>query len=270
MSGKKFDMVVIGELNIDLVLWNVPMPEYEQEKLAEDMRFAMGSSSAITAHNYSAIGGEVGFTGKAGKDVFGDFMVAGLSDGGVDTAGIIQDETLKTGATIIMANPPQKALLTYMGAMADLTIGDIDWDYISRARHLHIGCFFLQTGIRKDVGKIFEKAQKLGLTTSLDTNWDPDDQWGEDLTDALKFTDIFLPNDDEALRIAGTNNLDDAVEYLGNRVEILAVKCGKDGAILNTGGNILKQKGPVVDPIETSGAGDRFTCGFFISIFTKF
>jgi sugar/nucleoside kinase (ribokinase family) len=52
--NKKYDVVVVGELNIDLVLWNVPMPEDEKEKLAEDMRFSMGSSSAITAHNLAA------------------------------------------------------------------------------------------------------------------------------------------------------------------------------------------------------------------------
>ena len=68
MRPKKLDVVVVGELNIDLVLWNVPMPEYEKEKLAEDMRFAMGSSSAITAHNLSMIGSKVGFIGKAGQD----------------------------------------------------------------------------------------------------------------------------------------------------------------------------------------------------------
>ena len=144
MPEKQLDVVVVGELNIDLVLWEVPMPEYEKEMLAKDMRFAMGSSSAITAHNLSAIGSRVGFIGKAGQDTFGDFMIRGLSRGGVDTSGIIQDGKLKTGATIVLANPPKKALLTYMGAMADLMIDDINWDYVAQARHLHLGCFFLQ------------------------------------------------------------------------------------------------------------------------------
>jgi sugar/nucleoside kinase (ribokinase family) len=262
MPEKHLDVVVVGELNIDLVLWEVPMPEYEKEMLAKDMRFAMGSSSAITAHNLSAIGSKVGFIGKAGEDTFGYFMIGGLQKGGVDTSGIIQDLELKTGATIVLANPPKKALLTYMGAMADLTIDDINWDYVAKARHLHLGCFFLQTGIRKDVGKLFARAKDMGLTTSMDTNWDPDDQWGEDLMQALKYTDIFFPNDDEALRIARIENLDDAIEKLQSMVNVLAVKKGKAGATVCVDGKRYTHEGFDAEAVETTGAGDSFNAGF--------
>lgn len=262
MVTKKLDVVVVGELNIDLVLWNVPMPEYEKEQLARDMRFTMGSSSAITAHNLSAIGSKVGFIGKAGKDNFGDFMIKGLNRGGVETTALIRDEKLKTGATIVLANPPKKALLTYLGAMSELTIDDIDWDYVAGARHLHLGCFFLQTGIRRDVGKLFAKAKEMGLTTSMDTNWDPDDQWGSDLVEALKFTDIFLPNDDEALRIARTDNLDAAMDKLSQMVKVLAVKCGQAGATVCVDGKTYTDTGFEAEAVETTGAGDSFNAGF--------
>ncbi|MBN2366549.1 MAG: carbohydrate kinase family protein, partial [Calditrichaeota bacterium] len=172
---KLFDVVVVGELNIDLVLWEVPLPEYEKEKIAEDMRFAMGSSSAITAYNLSAVGSRVGFIGKAGNDNFGRFMINQLAEGGVDTDHVIVDSSLKTGATIVLANPPKKALLTYLGAMTELKIGDINWDYVRKARHLHLGCYYLQTGIKPDVPRLFAKAKEYGLTTSLDTNWDPEE-----------------------------------------------------------------------------------------------
>lgn len=262
MTEKQFDMVVVGELNIDLVLWDVPMPEYEKEHLAKDMRFAMGSSSAITAHNFSAIGGRAGFIGKAGRDNFGEFMIEGLKKAGVDTSRVIQDARLKTGATIVLANLPQKALLTYMGAMTELTIEDIDWDYVARARHLHLGCFFLQTGIRKNVDKLFSRAKKLSISTSMDTNWDPDDQWGDDLMRALEYTDIFLPNDDEALRIARTDDLNQAIETLSKKVNVLVVKKGKAGAIVSSGGHQYEDEGFRVEAVETTGAGDSFNAGF--------
>ncbi|HQU74806.1 MAG TPA: carbohydrate kinase family protein, partial [Calditrichia bacterium] len=253
--NKHFDCLVVGELNIDLVLWDVPMPVYEQEQLAGDMRFAMGSSSAITAHNFAALGGEVCFLGKAGSDYFGDFMVAQLKAGGVDTTGIIRDARLKTGATIVLANPPQKALLTYLGAMTDLTLEDINWDLVASARHLHLGCFFLQTGIRGSVAQLFKKAKELGLSTSLDTNWDPDDEWGEDLQRALEYTDIFFPNDDEALRISGRETLEEAIETLRSRVRVLAVKCGADGAVLHVGDEHWRDFGFQRELVETTGAG---------------
>ena len=145
-NRKKLDAIVIGELNIDLILWGAPFPEYEKEKLAEDMRFTMGSSSAITAHNLSTIGSKAGFIGLAGNDTFGNYIIKNLRRSGVDTSAIIRDDSLKTGATIVLTNPPKKALVTYMGAMAELSIDDIDWDYIKDARHLHLGSYYLQIG----------------------------------------------------------------------------------------------------------------------------
>ncbi|MFZ0389816.1 MAG: carbohydrate kinase family protein [Calditrichia bacterium] len=262
MNNKNLDVVVVGELNIDLVLWNVPMPEDEKEKLAEDMRFTMGSSSAITAHNLSAIGSRVGFVGKAGKDAFGNYMKSELSAAGVDTSRIMQEEDLKTGATIVLANPPKKALLTYMGAMTDLTIEDMDWDYLKTAKHLHLGCFYLQTGIRDDVDRLFARAKEMGLTTSLDTNWDPDEKWDESIYNVLKQTDIFFPNDDEAIRIAHAGNLDEAVDKLAQMAGIVVVKRGKEGALLKTGQSVLEQKPFNVNAVETTGAGDSFNAGF--------
>jgi sugar/nucleoside kinase (ribokinase family) len=262
LDKKQFDVIVVGEINIDLVLWKVPMPENEQEKLAEDMRFTMGSSSAITAHNLAAIGARVAFVGKAGDDNFGHFMADQLAAAGVDTSHIIMDPALKTGATIVLANPPQKALLTYLGAMRNLTLQDIDWDFIAIGRHLHLGCFFLQTGIRGEVWKLFQQAKSLGLTTSLDTNWDPEEKWGDDLWQALAWTDLFFPNDDEALRIAGTADLQEAIRRLGGRVGTLAIKRGSAGALACRGEEQIAAPPYRVEAVETTGAGDSFNAGF--------
>jgi sugar/nucleoside kinase (ribokinase family) len=265
MTNKSLDLVVVGELNIDLVLTDVPLPEYEKEKLAEDMRFTMGSSSAITAHNFSAIGGRVGFIGKVGTDNFGRFMVEELEKGEVETLAIIKDETLKTGATIVLADRGRKALLTYMGAMTRMTIDDIDWRYVSFARHLHLGCYYLQTGLRPDVPGLFQKAHSLGLTTSIDTNWDPEEKWSEEIFEVLKHTDIFLPNDSEAMQIARSTTVDDAVRKLGEVVRVVVVKCGKNGAIASIEGTIYNSPGISIDPVETTGAGDSFNAGFLYS-----
>ncbi len=262
MTERKIDVLVVGEINIDLVLWQVPMPEDEKEKLAADMRFTMGSSSAITAHNLAALGTRVAFVGKAGRDTFGRYMADQLHAAGVDTGHIISDQNLKTGATVVLANPPKKALLTYMGAMRNLTLEDMDWDFIAGARHVHVGCFFLQTGIRGDVWKLFARAKELGLTTSLDTNWDPEEKWGDDLTRALPFTDVFLPNEDEALRIARTADLQKAMESIGRQVKTLVVKRGAEGATGWRNGETTQVPPYKIEVIETTGAGDSFNAGF--------
>ncbi|MCK4966641.1 carbohydrate kinase family protein [bacterium] len=261
-NHKKLDTIVIGELNIDLILWGMPFPEYEKEKLAEDMRFTMGSSSAITAHNLSIIGSKVGFIGKAGNDTFGNYMIENLRGSGVDTTGIIRDDSLKTGATIVLANPPEKALVTYMGAMAELSIDDIDWDYIKDARHLHLGSYYLHEKLIKDIPGLFAKAKESGLTTSLDTNWDPDEKWDKGIYKVFEYTDIFFPNMDEAILISHQKSLEDAVKSLSEKVKILIVKKGKGGASLYSGDKIIDDLGFTVKSVETSGAGDSFNAGF--------
>src|SRR3989339_1261692 len=100
------DIIIIGELNIDLILWGASVPEYEKENLAKDMLFTIGSSSAITAHNLAVIGSKTGFIGTAGNDCFGNFMIEKLRIAGVDTSRITKDDSFKTGATVVLANPP--------------------------------------------------------------------------------------------------------------------------------------------------------------------
>lgn len=262
MERKTFDAIVVGELNVDHILVHVRFPEYEREHLAKDMRFTIGSSSAITAHNLAALGSNVGFIGKVEADSFGDFMIQQLQIGGVDCSGIIKDDKLKTGATIINANHGKKALLTYMTAMASHTIEDIDWELVANARHLHIGSYYLQAGLKSSVPELFEKAHALGLTTSLDTNWDPEEKWGIELYDALKHTDIFLPNETEAVHITQLDNINDAIDHLRNIVPFIAVKCGKKGVIGVNDNEYYHLAAFPVTAVEPSGAGDSFNAGF--------
>ena len=49
-----------------------------------------------------------------------------------------------------------------------------------------------------------------GLSTSFDTNDDPDDRWGDVFEAALPYVDILLPNEREAMKMARTNDLETA------------------------------------------------------------
>jgi sugar/nucleoside kinase (ribokinase family) len=66
--------------------------------------------------------------------------------------------------------------------------------FLSQARHLHHGSYFLLDRLQPRIPEILQQAKKSGLTTSLDTNWDPAEKWNGRLHEALAHTDIFLPN----------------------------------------------------------------------------
>jgi sugar/nucleoside kinase (ribokinase family) len=66
---KLFDVLVVGELNVDLILSDIEkFPEIGKEVLAHGMTLTLGSSSAIFASNISSLGARVAFLGKINSE----------------------------------------------------------------------------------------------------------------------------------------------------------------------------------------------------------
>ena len=261
---KEFDVIVVGELNVDLILNQIEsFPEMGKEKIAQQMTLTLGSSSAIFASNLSSLGAKVAFLGKIGKDAFADLVLSSLQAKKVDTSMIIQDNQLATGATIVLNFGNDRAMVTHPGAMEHLSINDISKEQLKKARHLHFSSYFLQPKMKPDIGKLFKQAKELGLTTSFDAQWDPAEKWDIDLTNVLPYVDVFLPNQTEALHLTNRTNLSEALDKLSKMGHIIVVKLGEEGSISKAGNDIFKAEAflnkNVVDAI---GAGDSFNAGF--------
>ena len=171
---KQFDVIVVGELNVDLILNQIAsFPEIGKEILADKMDLVLGSSSAIFASNLSSLSANVSYIGKVGNDIFGDLILNSLKSKNVNTDLIIIDERLKTGATIVLNYDEDRAMLTHPGAMEHLTLQDIKSEDLQKAKHMHVSSLFLQPKIKENIIEIFQLAKENGLTTSLDTQWDP-------------------------------------------------------------------------------------------------
>ncbi len=260
---KQLDVVVVGELNVDLILDQIQgLPELGKEKIAGAMTLTLGSSSAIFASNLSALGARAGFIGKLGEDAFGDLVISSLQRRGVAVERIIVQQKIGTGATVVINDARDRAMLTYKGAMDNLRLEDIDWEYAQTARHLHLSSYFLQSGLKPDCARLFKHAKALGLSTSLDTNWDPDEQWDRALFEVLPHVDVFLPNEEEALRIARDDTIEAALETLAQHANTVVIKRGKNGAVAKQRGTTIKAKGFEVKPVDAVGAGDSFDAGF--------
>ncbi|MEX0686357.1 MAG: carbohydrate kinase family protein [Balneolales bacterium] len=257
------ELVVVGELNIDLILDKVnQLPEIGKERIAQSMTLTLGSSSAILASNASMLGLHVGFVGRVGVDPFGSYAVNSLQKSGVDTGQIIDTVGVATGVTAIYTYHNDRGMVTYPGAMEHLVLEDIPWQYLKQAKHLHLSSYYLQTGIKPSCKELFKKAKEFGLTTSLDTNWDPEEKWGKDVYEVLSYVDVFLPNDKEALFISGENDLELAMESLSDYAGTVIVTCGAEGIRAQQGSMKYSIPGLPVDPIDAVGAGDSFNAGF--------
>jgi sugar/nucleoside kinase (ribokinase family) len=260
---KRFDISVVGELNADLILYGLPPAlEPEREHLAADFAITLGSSSAIFAHNISLLGSRVGFTSCIGGDPLGKFCVDRLQDSGVDVSGVkaLPDKT--TGVTVILPLGKQRQILTYLGTTLDLQFAHLDLSHLRSASHFHLSSFFLLRALRPRIPDLFSQMKKAGLTTSLDTNDDPEDLWADDVRSVLKNVDIFLPNEREACRLTGAENVREALDALSRLVPIVVIKRGPEGAMARRGKDQFLSTPLSVRPVDTVGAGDSFNAGF--------
>jgi sugar/nucleoside kinase (ribokinase family) len=260
----RFDVTIAGELNLDLILYGLPeqLPP-ERELLADRMMLTLGSSSAIVAHNLAALGSRVGFQSRIGDDPLGQIALDRLQHSGVDVSLVRRvPGSTTTGLTVILHHAAWRNILTYAGTIAETSWQDLDLDYLADSRHFHFSSYYLQKGLRARVGELFQRLKSKGLTISLDTNDDPDDRWEGGLHEILRYVDVFLPNEREACKAAGTEDLETAVRKLSELVPLVVVKLGPKGSMAQRGAERIMSPAQEVVPVDTVGAGDSFDAGF--------
>jgi sugar/nucleoside kinase (ribokinase family) len=262
------DVCVVGEINPDLILYGLPEQlKPEEETLVNGFRLTLGSSSAIFAHNLAVLGTSVGMASKIGADALGKMAFDWLANAGVDLSRVRVASTgpatgPSTGLSVILAQPSHRFILTYPGTMFEFSHADLDLDYIFSARHLHLSSYFLHRALRPRIADLFREAKAKGLSTSLDTNDDPEGKWGDDLLHVLPFVDIFFPNEREAKKVAGTDDLQQAIDRLAQLCKFVVVKLGLHGAVARQGSEEWRRAGLRVASVDPVGAGDSFDAGF--------
>lgn len=262
--ARAFDLMVIGEINPDLILQGPDIqPAFGQaEKLVEHAELVIGSSAVIVACGAARLGLKTAFIGVVGDDVFGQFMLKAMAEKGIDTQYCQVSASQPTGFSVILSQPQDRAILTYAGSISALKRSDIDLTMLKDARHLHLSSFFLLDALRPDIPGLFREAKNLGLSTSLDTNWDPGGSWDDGLFETLTYTDVFLPNQEELLRIAQEQELEPALSKLSQRVPTLAIKLGAKGGLARQGNEGARAGILPLKVVDTTGAGDSFDAGF--------
>lgn len=258
----RFDVLVAGEINPDLIVSGDVEPAFGQvEKLVDEAVLTIGSSSVIFACGAARLGLKVAFMGRCGDDLFGHFILDEMQHSGIDTSHVIIVPGGSTGLSIILDRRIDRAILTYPGLIPTLQAKDLTDALLKQARHLHVASFFLQTNLQPDLHALFKRARSFGLSTSLDPNYDPSEGW-RGVHDLLPVTNIFLPNEVEICSLTGTTTVEQAVSKLAEIIETLVVKQGTKGAMAVQAGTLVRVKALPVQVKDTVGAGDSFDAGF--------
>jgi sugar/nucleoside kinase (ribokinase family) len=262
MRTRPYDILIVGELNVDILVKGNVEPSFGQvEKLVGSLQVCGGGSAAIFAAAAARLGLRVLFASIVGDDIFGRLMLDVMSAAGVDVSQVAVDPALSTGATIhLLRDDGDRAMLTDLGSIAEITIDLVDPDWYAAARHLHVASPFLLQGLYPSMPGMMRRAKRAGMTVSLDTNWDPAERW--QLKGFIEHLDILLPNENELAAIAGERELEAAARAMLRRVPILAVKRGAQGAFGAQGESRIDVPAFAIDVQDTTGAGDTFDAGF--------
>lgn len=256
------EIAIVGELNPDLIVYGLPreLPE-EREILATGFTLTLGSSSAILAHNLSLLGSRVSFTSRVGADLFGEMCTQRLRSAGVDISRVLHSGS-STGVTLILPLTTTRRIITYPGAMFEMGIDDLDLNHFATACHFHLSSLFLHRKLAPHIPELFRKMKRRGLTTSLDTNDDPEDKWIGMIDNLLPHVDLLFCTEDELCKLAQLESVEAAAALLSAAVPLLAVKRGVRGASVYRSGVRIDAPAISVEFVDAVGAGDTFDAGF--------
>lgn len=256
-------ILVIGELNVDLVASGlVQPPTLGQEVLAADFSITLGSASAIFASGIAKLGHPVTFVSKVGRDEFGTFCLEALEKSGVSVRWAEQNKKTKTGVTISLSTRRDRALVTCLGAIAELRYADVPRAAWNGHAHLHLTSYFLQHKLRPAFPQLLAEAQAKGMTTSFDPNSDPSQKWGKEIWKVIERTDMLFVNEVEALALTRKKEVNRALEKLAGTVRCVVVKLGARGAVALREGEFCARPAHSIRVVDTTGAGDSFAAGF--------
>ncbi len=173
--------------------------------------------------------------GKVGNDIFGSFLRDKLATAGVNTAGLKTDEGVQTSASVLMLDTTGKRSFFHcVGTNAVFSEKDIDYSLVEDCDLVFVtGSFLLDTFDGAETMEFLKKCKKMGKTTFLDVCWDASGRWGELLDMSMPYIDYFIPSVDEAVCIAGKEDIEEIADVFFSRgVKNVVVKMGSRGAFL--------------------------------------
>jgi sugar/nucleoside kinase (ribokinase family) len=256
----EFDVLVVGDANPDLLLRGDVRPRFGQaEQLLTGADLVLGGSAAITAAGCARLGLRTALLAAVGDDVFGGLIRAQLADLNVHLIPVRTGEP--TGLTVVLSEPDDRGMLTLLGSIPALRPADVTDELLARTRHVHVSSLYLQPALAAGLAGVFARARRSGLTTSLDTNWDPAEEWAS-ITEILEHTDVFLPNANELRAVTGEPDPAAGAAKLVAGGTTVVMKDGSRGARAWWPGGEGAAPGRAVEVVDTTGAGDSFNAGY--------
>jgi ribokinase len=258
----KLDVVGFGALNLDRLFQVNQIACKDEEGQIKNLHESCGGSAANTIIGLARLGLDTGLIGKIGSDREGETLLDNLQNEDVDIHGIIKSSNGRSGTVHgYVDRKGERALYVDPGVNDTITIQEIDPEYASNTRLLHLTSF---------VGKSIQAQEELldniddQITVSLDPGMIYASKGIKALKKILQRTNVLLINQNELdLLLRSRKDQDTKINTLLNYgIEILVIKQGKKGCLVTDGVKTYLLDAYDVDCRDTTGAGDAFNSGF--------
>ena len=257
-----YDVIALGELLIDFASKSVDAAGYPT--MAANPGGAPGNFLAAL----NAFGKKTAFLGKVGNDAFGHLLLGTLNRAGIETKGIVVDDTVFTTLAFVTFDETGDRSFSFArkpGADTQLRWEEVDKTMIDEAKVFHFGTLSL-TGepARSTTQKAVAYAKEQGKLITCDPNlrkplWATMEEAKEQILWSLQQADVVKISDDEVDFLWGCTPEEGADKLLREYgVSLAMVTLGPDGCFLKTANAQCRVPGPKVSPIDTTGAGDIF------------
>jgi ribokinase len=259
-------ILIVGSINMDLVVKAPKIPAPGENVFGSDFQMIPGGKGANQAVGVARLGCRALMSGRVGRDGFGDTLLAGLREAGVDTAGVERDEHARTGiALITVEDAGENSIVIATGAN-----GRFSSQSIGRLTDAMRGVdlVLLQLELPLDpVAEVIDAARGLGKPVVLDAGppcTEPRPQFFN--------VTVLTPNEAEAQAMSGrpitdaASARDVARHLLRKGPEAVILKLGKDGALLAKGGQEQFFPAHKVDAVDTTAAGDAFSAALCVAM----
>jgi ribokinase len=258
MTGK---ILVVGSLNMDLVVVAPRLPQVGETIFGGKFDTFPGGKGANQAVAASRMGAAVSMIGAAGNDDYGQTLCQVAAQDGIDTKLVAIDPKEATGIALITVDTDgRNTIVVAAGANLALTP-----QHILAAEQAFSVADVLVTQLESPleaVNEAVDLAVKNGIHVIL--NPAPAHPLTAELLSKVEF---LIPNEREAMQIAGVNSLEAAIQTLLNLgVRHLIVTLGEHGVLLVTPDRREQFPAHKVQAIDTVAAGDAFVGAFSTGI----
>jgi sugar/nucleoside kinase (ribokinase family) len=232
---------------------------------------ACGGSAANTIIALAAFGANVHYDCRVSSDMAGQFFAKDLKQSGVES-NLKLDKTIPgaTGKCLVFVTPDaDRTMNTFLGVSAELSPDDLSEEAIKDSDMVYLEGYLVSADCTKATAiKARDIANRNNIKTAL-TLSDPNmvtffrDGMLEMIGDGV---DLLFANEEEACGMAQTKTLAEAIPTIKKYCNRFAITCGKDGALLFDGSNMIKIAAHPVTAIDTLGAGDLFAGAFLYGL----